>query len=69
MKLNKPKFWDEKVGLISIFLFPLSLIFLLFVNYKKKFTKIKKFKIPIICVGNIYIGGTGKTPTSIHLKN
>ena len=67
MKLNKPKFWDEKVGLISIFLFPLSLIFLLFVNYKKKFTKIKKFKIPIICVGNIYIGGTGKTPTSIHL--
>ena len=23
------------------------------------------FKIPIVCIGNIYIGGTGKTPLSI----
>tara|TARA_A100001015_G_scaffold231602_1_gene262248 strand:- start:529 stop:1470 length:942 start_codon:yes stop_codon:yes gene_type:complete len=65
MILIKPKFWDQKISLISIFLFPLSLIFLLFVNLKRKFTKIKSFKIPIICIGNIYIGGTGKTPTSI----
>ena len=32
---------------------------------KKGITKKIKFNIPIICVGNIYIGGTGKTPTSI----
>ena len=69
MKLNKPKFWDKKNSLISILFFPLTLIVLLFIFFKKKLIKVKKFKLPIICVGNIYIGGTGKTPTSIFLAN
>jgi tetraacyldisaccharide 4'-kinase len=67
MKLNKPKYWDSKNSFISIFLFPISLVFLLFVLIKKKITKSIKFDIPIICVGNIYIGGTGKTPSAIFL--
>ena len=67
MILIKPKFWDEKINLISIFLFPFSLIFIFFVNLKRKFTRIKSFKILIIGIGNIYIGGTGKTPASILL--
>ena len=69
MKLNKPKFWDIKNSFFSILLFPLSLVLLLFIFLKKKFTKILKFNIPIICVGNIYVGGTGKTPASILLAN
>ena len=67
MRLNKPKFWDTKNSFISFLLFPISLLVLIFIFFKKKFTKSIKFKIPIICVGNIYIGGTGKTPTSIFL--
>ena len=67
MRLNKPKFWNTKNNFISILLFPLSLIVLLFIYVKRKITKSIKFNIPIICVGNIYIGGTGKTPTSIFL--
>ncbi len=69
MKLNKPKFWDTKNNFFSILLFPISLITLLFIFFKKKFTKAIEFNIPIICIGNIYIGGTGKTPTSIFLAN
>ena len=69
MKLNKPKFWDKKINLISILLFPISLTILIFIFLKKKFTKTIKFNIPIICVGNIYLGGTGKTPVSIFLGN
>ena len=67
MKLNKPKYWDSKNSFFSIFLFPISLIFLAFISIKKKITKSINFNIPIICIGNIYIGGTGKTPTSIYL--
>ena len=67
MKLIKPNFWDEKIGVLSVLLYPLTLIYILIIFLKKKFTKIWKFKIPVICVGNIYLGGTGKTPISILL--
>ena len=46
----------------SILLYPLSLLFL-FVSSILRILKVeKKFPIPIICIGNIYVGGTGKTP-------
>ncbi len=67
MKLNKPKFWDTKFSLTVIFFIPITLVTLLVNVVKRKFTKSIKFNIPIICIGNIYIGGTGKTPTSIYI--
>ena len=66
MKLYKPKFWDHK-NFISLSLFPVSLIIQLVILLKKKFTKISSFKIPIVCIGNIYVGGTGKTPVTLKI--
>ena len=63
MKLNKPKFWDvPKISFWAIILLPLSFIFLLASFIRRNLKIENKFQIPVICVGNIYIGGTGKTP-------
>ena len=62
MKFNKPKFWDvKKLSIWSILLFPFSIIYF-FLSNINKIKVSKKFNIPVICVGNIYLGGTGKTP-------
>ena len=34
---------------------------------KNSYSNQKEFSIPIICVGNIYVGGTGKTPISLKI--
>ena len=68
MKIYKPKFWDENIGIFALILLPLSIIFTIIIFLKKKFTRGQKFKVPVICVGNIYIGGTGKTSLSIQIN-
>ena len=68
MKLKKPKFWDyKKPSFLSYLLLPFSIILGLIARIKSK-PKFSNSKIKTICVGNIYIGGTGKTSLSIKIK-
>ena len=63
MKIYKPKFWDKKnFNLISLLLLPLSLVVIIKNNYENSKIKKNYYDLRTICVGNIYIGGTGKTP-------
>ena len=68
MKYIKPKFWKD-INFLSICLLPFSLLTLVFNSLKLYFISKYKFKVPIICVGNIFVGGTGKTPLSIYIYN
>ena len=66
MNLKKPDFWDKKNPL-SFILLPLTIITHL-INFFKKLSKKKKFIIKTICIGNVFIGGTGKTSLSILIN-
>ena len=69
MKLKKPRFWDYKKPnfisyLLLLFTFPL-IINNFFLKLKKNNTNNSKIKK--ICIGNIYLGGTAKTPLTIKI--
>ena len=67
MMIKKPKFWNKKKpNFFAYLLMPFSQL----VNFFNIVKKGKNFKFPnikTICIGNIYIGGTGKTPLSIKV--
>ena len=69
MKIYKPSFWNKPKSFVALVLLPISFLVEIFISIKKKFFNIKKFNIPILCIGNIYIGGTGKTPLSLLIAN
>ena len=68
MNLKKPKFWDyKKPNILAYFLLPISYLIQFLKLFKKK-SNFKLSKIKSICVGNIYLGGTGKTSLSIKIN-
>ena len=68
MNLKKPKFWDkQEPNFFSYILIPITILFKIIVSLKPK-SKIKIKDIKTICVGNIYLGGTGKTSLAITIK-
>ena len=70
MKFKKPKFWDyKKPNIASYLLLPISVLVMMAKFIKNVTIKKKKFQsIKTICIGNIYLGGTGKTSLSLKIN-
>ena len=67
MYFKKPKFWDNKnLSIFAIILLPFAQIIRV-INFLKSLKTPNRFRVPVICVGNIYLGGTGKTPLSVEI--
>lgn len=64
--MKTPKYWQSN-SFISRILAPLGWVYGALTQARLKIIKPKKVEIPVICVGNITAGGTGKTPVSISI--
>ena len=66
--LKAPKFWYQKKDTIfSQVLYPFSLLFRLGTKIRNLISHTHKSSLPIICIGNIVIGGAGKTPVALKI--
>ena len=66
--LKAPRFWYKKNDTyLSNTLYPLSLLFRFGTKLRNILSRQKPSELPIICIGNIVVGGAGKTPVAIKL--
>ena len=66
--------WYSKYNIFIIIFLPITIIYFLFISlrrflYSVGFFKITNFHIPIIIIGNLTVGGSGKTPLCIWIAN
>lgn len=63
---KSPRFWKTH-SFVSYILRPLSWLYLKLARFKERSITPQKLSVPVICVGNLVLGGAGKTPTVISL--
>ena len=65
--MRAPKFWSNKDSPVGIFLDPIGSLYGGITALRLKVTSSVTAPIPVICVGNISVGGTGKSPIAANL--
>ncbi len=72
MPIKTPDFWyrdaNTPAPINEALLLPFSLIYQIAHRINQNIITTKSVEIPVICVGNITAGGSGKTPTSIAIN-
>lgn len=65
--MKAPLFWNRPAGMAALSLAPLARLYATAAQRRLNHGPWEKLDVPVICVGNINAGGTGKTPTVIAL--
>lgn len=62
--LFNPNFFQKLIGILF---FPLTILYCIYTTYKRVSAKPLFYGLPVISIGNLLVGGTGKTPVTIAL--
>ncbi len=65
--MRAPAFWYRPAGVRSLMLAPLGALYAAATARRLRTGPDARVDVPVICVGNLNAGGTGKTPTVIAL--
>ena len=66
--MKAPKFWNKN-GFLALLLQPIGLFFHFLGLFRRSLFSTTNIGIPVICVGNLVVGGAGKTPTAMFIAN
>ncbi len=66
--MKTPTYWKNK-NLISLTLYPLGFLYGIATQLRLKYKRSHKVSVPVICIGNLTAGGTGKTPVAISIAS
>lgn len=67
MPIKSPDFWLIQDSLCSRLLRPVSWIYNFIGKMRSLHAKTYESKLPVICIGNVVMGGVGKTPLAISI--
>ncbi len=67
--MQAPEFWYKKESFLSWLSKPLGAVYAWFTARRFQKTAPYQAPIPVICVGNLSVGGTGKTPVCLALAD
>ncbi|MGB0719576.1 MAG: tetraacyldisaccharide 4'-kinase, partial [Bdellovibrionales bacterium] len=68
MRLQTPSFWypkDQSQSVLSTALLPAAWVYETISQTLQNYKTTRKVSVPVLCIGNLVAGGTGKTPAAI----
>ena len=60
--LSTPDFWQKKIHPLALALWPVGEVYKAVTQFRIQASQPRHARIPVLCIGNATVGGTGKTP-------